>query len=436
MISIEELYQLFKKNPAITTDSRKATAGEIFFALKGERFDGNQYAEKAVEQGASYAVIDNPSFVKDERYLLVDDVLASLQDLATHHRRQFSIPVIAITGSNGKTTTKELTSVILKSHYLTHFTKGNFNNHIGVPLTLLQMKEGTKVAIIEMGANHVGEIADLCRIAEPTHGLITNIGKAHLEGFGGIEGVKKGKSELYQYLAKSEGVAFVNESVEFLADLSMPVARKIFYKKSEQPSPDVAPCEMKLVNVLPTLEVAFLSRKSGDLLSVVTQLIGEYNFNNIMTAVAVGRYFKVPDDKMIHALGNYQSSNNRSQVLEKGSNTFILDAYNANPTSMGNALESFDRRKDNNKIAILGDMLELGEYSLDEHTAIVEKSTRLFNGNVVFVGQEFAKAVGDRPFETFPGVEELRAWYYAQHFEHTTFLLKGSRGISLEKLLD
>lgn len=433
MISTAELYTYYQANPQVTTDSRKAGAGQLFFALRGERFDGNQYAEGAVESGAAYAVIDDPVYQKDKRFLLVENVLESLQELATYHRRQFSIPIIAITGSNGKTTTKELASVVMNSEYATHFTLGNLNNHIGVPLTLLAMPTSAKVAIIEMGANHKGEIADLCRIAEPTHGLITNIGKAHLEGFGGLEGVKQGKSEMYRYLAEHSGVAFVNKGEQYLSDLSEGVKKRVFYQQSDAPRSENTPYEMKLLKSEPFLEVAYLG-KNG-LTSIETQLIGKYNFQNVMSAVAIGRYFKVPEEKMAKALADYRSENNRSQVLEKGSNTFVLDAYNANPTSMENALNAFAAREGQQKVVILGDMLELGEYSQVEHLQIFQKAWALFGENVALVGKEFPEVAKDSSLPLFANVAELKVWYYAQHFENTIFLLKGSRGIQLEKLL-
>ncbi len=436
MIQTSQLYQYFLEHPKVETDSRKAGPGQLFFALKGANFDGNKFAAQAVAAGAAFAIIDDPQYAQGEQFLLVEDVLKSLQDLARFHRRQFTIPVLAITGSNGKTTTKELISVVMGSHYPAHFTKGNFNNHIGVPLTLLEMATDTEVAIIEMGANHVGEIADLCQIAEPTHGLITNIGKAHLEGFGGLEGVKKGKSELYDFLSAKSGVAFVNSSESYLTDLSQSVNKKIRYQKSENPRPDIAPYEMKVISTDPFVKVAFLSSK-GNLQEINTQLLGAYNVNNVMSAVAVGRYFKVPDEKMITAIESYCPDNNRSQIFRKGSNTFILDAYNANPTSMEKALESFALRSGDHKMAVLGDMLELGIYTEEEHRRILKKALDLLgNKNVVVVGKHFAKPAEDNKLSFFSNVKELRVWFLAAHFENTLFLLKGSRGIQLEKLLE
>ncbi len=434
MIQTSQLYQYFLENPKVETDSRKAGPGQLFFALKGANFDGNKFAAQAVAAGAAFAVIDDPQYAQGAQFLLVDDVLKSLQDLARFHRQQFTIPVLAITGSNGKTTTKELISAVMGSHYSTHFTKGNFNNHIGVPLTLLNMKADAKVAIIEMGANHLREIAGLCKIAEPTHGLITNIGKAHLEGFGGLEGVKKGKSELYDFLSQESGVAFVNHSEAYLPELSQSVNKKIRYQKSENPSLEIVSYEMKVIETVPFIKVAFLSSE-GVLQEINTQLIGAYNVNNVMSAVAVGRYFKVPDEKIISAIESYCPDNNRSQIIQKGSNTFVLDAYNANPTSLEKALESFALRAGGSKIAILGDMLELGTYTEEEHRRILKMALELLGNKVVVVGKYFSKAAEEEKLPSFRDVKELRAWFLAEHFENTLFLLKGSRGIQLEKLL-
>ncbi len=434
MIDTITLYQYYQQHPNVTTDSRKVPEGSLFFALQGANFDGNAYAAAALEAGAAYAIIDNPAFQQGERYLLVENVLQSLQGLAQHHRRQFSIPVIAITGSNGKTTTKELISTVLNQHYATHFTLGNFNNHIGVPLTLLALPAEAEVAVIEMGANHQGEIAALCAIAEPTHGLITNIGKAHLEGFGGLEGVKRGKSELYRYLAKNSGVAFVNLEAAFLEELSQDIQWRIFYRDSEAPHPSNAHYESKLLETSPYLKVAYLSWQ-GQLKAVGTQLIGEYNYHNLMSAMAIGRYFKVPDAKIVAAIEAYCPTNNRSQLLQRESNTYILDAYNANPTSMSHALQSFAKREAQRKVAILGDMLELGEYTDEEHRKIMMQARQIVGEDLLLVGPQFG-AVAQSSMQCFEQVEDLRAWMATQNYENTVFLLKGSRGMHLERLLE
>jgi UDP-N-acetylmuramoyl-tripeptide--D-alanyl-D-alanine ligase len=433
MDEIEFIYTLFQKHPKVITDSRKIEEGCLFFALKGDRFNGNKYAQEAIQKGAAYAIIDEEEYQKDDKTVLVDDVLSTLQKLATFHRRRMLIPIIGITGSNGKTTTKELISAVLNSQYNCHFTKGNFNNHIGVPLTLLELTSEHEVAIIEMGANHVGEINLLCKIAEPTHGVITNIGKAHLEGFGGIEGVKKGKSELYKFIQWQNGVAFVNMDEPFLSELSEGITKRVFYKKSENPSPLEAPYETILLQESPFVKVGFLNNKK-ELISVQSQLIGHYNFNNIMTAISIGRYFRVRPERIKEAIENYISSNNRSQLIEKGKNTFILDAYNANPTSMKNALTNFERVDSTKKVAILGDMLELGEFSDDEHTKIVQQAIDLNIEQVILVGNEFAKNKMDGILY-FESVNDLKEWFAKKDFQETHFLLKGSRGIKLEELL-
>jgi len=434
-MTLEQLYEQYLTCPKVITDSRQITPGALFFALKGERFNGNQFAEKALADGASFAIIDEPEYKKSDRYVLVDDALKTLQELARHHRRQFDIPLLAITGSNGKTTTKELISAILSAQYPTHFTKGNFNNHIGVPLTLLAMPPETKVAVIEMGANHVGEIDFLCQIAQPTHGLITNIGRAHLEGFGGIEGVKKAKSELYRYLEKHNGVAFVNLDEPFLDALSQGIKHRVFYQKSERPDPNLGPFETVLLASQPYIKVAFADEKQN-LVEVQTRLIGAYNFNNIMTALAVGRYFKVPSQKIKHALENYVPKNNRSQVITHDTNTIILDAYNANPSSMEQALLNFSKMTTPKKVVIMGDMLELGNYSLQEHTHILEKAVSLNFDLVITVGEIFGSIPAASKVTHFKNTAAMRAWLRQHPFEHTAFLLKGSRGIGLERAFD
>lgn len=430
MKATELLYQLFLKHPTVVTDSRKIIEGCLFFALKGENFNGNKFAEDAINKGAAYAIIDEKIFKKTGQFILVEDVLTALQNLAEHYRKQFQIPVIGITGSNGKTTTKELISTVLSSHYRTHFTKGNFNNHIGVPLTLLAMPKDTEVAIIEMGANHIGEIEFLCEIAQPTHGLITNIGKAHLEGFGGIEGVKKGKSELYKFLANNKGVAFINKEEPFLEKLAEDIKWKIFYKQGETPSSDKSPFEIQLLKSNPFISAVFSPNKNPVVIN--SQLIGLYNFNNVMTAATLGIYFKVPSKKIKQAIEDYIPSNNRSQIVKINSNTFILDAYNANPTSMKNALQNFSKIEAKNKIAILGAMKELGDYAQEEHKNIFELAESYKFDKIILVGKEFDEL--HHPF--YKNVEELNNWFKQQKFENTYFLIKGSRSVRLEKTLE
>jgi len=431
-MTITALYNIFLDHPTVCTDTRKIEPSCLFFGLKGANFDGNKFALKAIEQGAAYAVIDDETILPQERLILVSDVLATLQALANHHRKQFEIPVIGITGTNGKTTTKELISTVLASHYPTHFTKGNFNNHIGVPLTLLSMPANTEVAIIEMGANHVGEIDFLCQIAAPTHGLITNVGEAHLEGFGSFEGVKKAKGELYNYLEKNRGLAFINKNEDYLQEMAGTNLYRVFYTQSIEPNLKVPIFETKMAAANPFIEVAYLS-KEGASQSIKSQLIGLYNFNNIMTAITLGRYFKVPCEKIKQAIESYTPTNNRSQIIKKETNKFLLDAYNANVTSMAKALESFASYADVNKIAIVGDMLELGTYSKEAHKKIIQLAQNL-GIEIWTVGQEFGqlKSKGVKQFEN---TETLKEWFWEQPFENTFFLLKGSRGIGLERLL-
>jgi UDP-N-acetylmuramoyl-tripeptide--D-alanyl-D-alanine ligase len=428
---LETLHILLKKHPKVVTDSRKIENGCLFFALKGDNFDGNSFALDALSRGAAYSIIDNTAFAADARCILVENVLTTLQNLATYHRRTIEIPIIAITGSNGKTTTKELVSAVLSSHYKTHFTRGNFNNHIGVPLTLLALPEDAEVAVIEMGANHIGEIEALCRIAEPTHGLITNVGKAHLEGFGSFEGVKQTKSELYRFLLPRRGVVFLNMDELYLSELA--VSNRLITYSSKNPNTIFF---TEFLGGHSFVEARFRD-DYGKTITVSSHLVGDYNFNNIMTAIALGRYFKVPSAKIKAAIEGYIPSNNRSQLVAYGKNTFIMDAYNANPSSMQGALWNFKKMDAKHKIAILGEMRELGAESDAEHQSIFELAKSMEFAHVILVGKEFGEAKGDDTttlyFET---VQDLKKWFDQQHFENMTILVKGSRGIRLELLLD
>ncbi|MEK7254504.1 MAG: UDP-N-acetylmuramoyl-tripeptide--D-alanyl-D-alanine ligase [Bacteroidota bacterium] len=435
-MSIESLYQIYLRHPKVTTDSRQVEPGCLFFALKGEHFNGNEFAAQAIEQGAAFAIIDEPQLIPHPSSLIpVDDVLSTLQKLATHHRRHFDIPLIAITGTNGKTTTKELLSAVLASHYPAHFTKGNLNNHIGVPLTLLAMPAETEVAIIEMGANKPGDIDELCRIAEPTHGLITNVGKAHLEGFGDFEGVKQTKAELYRYLAAHKGLIFINLDEPHLEKLAEKNRLKVYYHQSQNPDREHHPYEVKFIAGQPFVVAGFLS-ETDDLVEVKTHLIGAYNFNNVMSAIALGRYFKVPAQKIKAAIEGYVPANNRSQILKIGSNTFVLDAYNANPTSMKHALTFFAEMDASRKIAILGAMKELGSFSDVEHEQMAEFALSCPLRQVILVGNEFREAAENAGIQWFETTAQLKDWFGRQSFSDTHFLVKGSRSIGLEKLLD
>lgn len=435
MITIPALYEVYRQHPSVCTDSRKVKAGDLFFALKGESFDGNQYALQALRDGAAYAVVDDQSLAGLEKCLLVDNVLTALQQLATHHRRQFTIPVLALTGSNGKTTTKELIATVLQQRYKTHFTQGNFNNHIGVPLTLLSMPLDTEIAVIEMGANHQKEIMALCTIAEPTHGMITNIGKAHLEGFGGPEGVKKGKGEMYDWLKNNAGVIFLHTNDPVLSEMAGDYTKLIRYKGlyAEEPIKDYL-TEIQCLGVDPMIRVQFISRHEVTI-QVQTNLIGSYNFPNVMAAVAIGKYFKVKSVDIARALENYIPENNRSEIIRMGSNTILLDAYNANPSSMAVALENLKSLSAPIKVAILGDMLELGEYTAIEHERIVALAIEAGVSQLILVGPLFSKIQLNPPHLNFQKVEDMQSWWSAQLWENSTILIKGSRGMHLESLL-
>ncbi len=428
-MSIADLYDLFRASTGVCTDTRMIADGNLFFALKGANFDGNRFAQQALDAGANYAVVDDPKWEGHAQMVVVSDVLSSLQDLATYHRQQFDIPLLAITGSNGKTTTKELISRVMDSHYPVHYTKGNFNNHIGVPLTLLAMPLGTEMAVIEMGANHQKEIAALCQIARPTHGIITNIGKAHLEGFGGIEGVKKGKGELYDYLAQHRGLAFINRDEAFLTDMAQAVAVKLFYQRTQRPGL----FQFQLLDDDNFLQLAFKDYDGRETV-IRSQLTGAYNFHNIMAAVAIGVYFKVPADRIKSAVESYIPKNNRSQLLEWHGNQVILDAYNANPSSMEHALRNLERKPAADKLAILGDMLELGEVSPAEHLQIATLAKSV-TPNLILVGKEFKAAAEQLQLQHFEGALDLRPWLHEQNYQDKLILIKGSRGIGLERIL-
>lgn len=435
MISTKDLYQIYLQHPQVSTDTRQLPEGALFFALKGGNFDGNKFAQAALDNGAAYVVIDNPDFQSGEQMLLVPNVLHALQELANFHRRQFDIPVIAIGGSNGKTTTKELVSNVLSSHYPCHFTKGNFNNHIGVPLTLLSMPLNTEVAVIEMGTNQAGDIEELCRIAMPTHGLLTNIGKEHLEGFGDLEGVKKAEGELFEYLKHHHGCVFVNLSEEYLADMAQDNPMKVGYLLSENLVPESGLIEVQAIQTMPFVKAAFLS-DDGPCVELETQLFGNHNFNNVMTAIALGVYFKVPASKIKTSLETYSPSNNRSQLIKQGSNTILLDAYNANPSSMKPALVSLAAMPAKYRIAILGDMLELGTDSQSEHENILHFATQQGIDQIILVGKEFGKInFTNTKALHFDDNQAAKAWLQNQTLENTAILIKGSRGIKLEQIV-
>ncbi len=431
-ISIEELYGFYlKANQQVCTDTRKLEAGSVFFALKGGNFNANEFAQKAIDAGCSLAVVDEEKFVTNAKIVLVADVLKALQQLATHHRRQFKIPFLAITGSNGKTTNKELINAVLSKKFNTLATIGNLNNHIGVPLTLLNIKPEHEFAIIEMGANHQGEINELCEITEPDFGLITNIGKAHMEGFGGIEGIKKGKSELYKYIRSKNGKVFINADDEVLNELAFD-NDKVTYgckKLYDVIGKDCTTSEM--------VSMKFTTRygeKDWNKLPLInTQIVGSYNFINCLTAACVGNYFKVEDALINEALENYLPNMNRSQLVKTSRNTVLLDAYNANPNSMSAAIENFANYKSDKKLLLLGDMFELGEYSQAEHQKIINLLEEKKLQNVVLVGEEFFK-LDTKQFQKFKTTLECLNFLKNLNVSENTILIKGSRGMKMETL--
>ncbi len=424
-MTIAKIHALFLNSTGVCTDTRALQKDQIFFALKGDNFNGNKYAKNALEAGAAYAIIDEEAYAIDDKYILVEDVLSTLQELASFHRDCMGIPIIAITGSNGKTTTKELLYAALSPKYKLFATKGNFNNHIGVPLSLLSITKEHELAIIEMGANHQKEIESYCRWAKPNYGLITNCGKAHLEGFGGIEGVIKGKTELYDAIAENNGVVFYNGEDEVLAAQSkLKVKEHLAYGRQED------------------ADYPYTLDTSGDFVKVIfeeqeiqSNLVGHYNGTNLAAALAIGKYFKVPVAAMKQSIEAYQPDNNRSQISKYGSNQVVLDAYNANPTSMVAALENFDNFKSNKKGVFLGDMFEVGATSAAEHASILALLNTLSFDFCVLVGKAFYAQKNDI-FHFFETTAEAKAWFDQQDFHGYTFLIKGSRGMKMEQLLE
>jgi len=415
-MKIHSLYELYKEHFLVDTDTRNIRKNTIFFALKGANFNGNTFAEKSLTLGANYAIVDEKEYQTNNRIILVDDVLQTLQKLANYHRKQLEIPFIGLTGSNGKTTTKELIHAVLSKKYNAIATKGNLNNHIGVPLTLLSIQPEHEIAIIEMGANHQKEIEFLCAICEPDFGYITNFGKAHLEGFGGVEGVIKGKSELYQFLEQNNKIAFINPEDKIQVDKTKNITTIPF-----QPS-------ITLKEANPFVQLSY------DNIVINSNLIGTYNYTNIAIAITIGNYFNVEDDVIKEAIEGYESTNNRSQIINQNSNVIILDAYNANPSSMKVALENFHALKADHKMVILGDMYELGDASLEEHQQIVNMATQMnFNG-YYFVGEHFYQTKGNENlFKTF---DDFKNDFENHIPSNSSILIKGSRGMRLERVVE
>jgi UDP-N-acetylmuramoyl-tripeptide--D-alanyl-D-alanine ligase len=427
-MKIEDLYNLYKENPSVQTDTRKLKTGDIFFALKGNNFNGNLFAKQAIEHGSAYAVIDEKEFEIPGKTILVDDVLITLQQLAKYHRQQFTIPFLAITGSNGKTTTKELIHVVLSTTYKTYTTEGNLNNHIGIPLTILKIKPDAEIAVIEMGANHIGEIASYCEIALPDQGLITNCGKAHLEGFGNEEAVRKAKGELFDHLRNlTHGFAFVNWDYDYLREMSKGISGIIKYGTTNE-----AHVIGKVSKNDPLLEVEIV--QGLDEKYIKTNLVGDYNLPNVLAAVTAGKYFNVPEKKIKEAIEKYTPSNSRSQLIQKGSNKIILDAYNANPSSMKLAIENFAKHPASDKIMMLGAMAELGKESIAEHKNIINLINQFTWKAVALVGGDFLKI--EHPWLKFENSQQAKEWLQQQHFENIYLLIKGSRSMQMEKVIE
>ena len=423
---LPDLYTIFLQFPSIQTDTRKLQPGDLFFALKGPNFNGNQFAKQALDAGAAYVIIDEPVNFTDNRIIETADALQLLQDLAKYHRQQFAIPFIAITGSNGKTTTKELVYEVLASTYKTYTTKGNLNNHIGIPLTILAVKKDAELAVIEMGANHQNEIAGYCQYTMPTHGIITNCGKAHLEGFGGEMGVMKGKGELFDYLKLHGGTAFIMNDYAYLKQLSEGISSIKTYGTENAEITGVADNSGHFLQVEMTIGTSIKKIK--------TNLVGEYNLPNVLVAVAVGKYFNVADESIQKALENYTPSNSRSQLIEKDGNQIILDAYNANPSSMKAAIENFAKMDGDDKVLLLGAMMELGSESIAEHIAIVDLIDQYHWKAVVLVGGDF-KHISHR-YLYFQQAQEVKEWLQLQAYLGVKLLVKGSRSMQMEKVLE
>jgi UDP-N-acetylmuramoyl-tripeptide--D-alanyl-D-alanine ligase len=424
MKTIEKIYQYYSQKYLVSTDSRKIEEGCVFVALKGERFDGNDFAYQVAQENiASCVIADRKDLPHHERLFIVDDSLAALQELARLHRKKCNIPIIGITGTNGKTTTKELTAAVLSKKYNLIYTQGNFNNHLGLPLTVLRIKPDTEMAVVEMGANHPNEIAHLCTIADPDFGIITNIGKAHLEGFGSFEGVVKTKNELYDFIRNKNGRLFVNRDNELLMNLSNGIDSNTYGKDNN------ADIKASIVSSNPYLIINWEGNE------IKTNLVGDYNFENVMAAISAGCHFNIEKSLIIEALENYTPTNNRSQFIKSEKNEIVMDAYNANPVSMSHAIKNFRNISSENTLLILGDMRELGKDSEKEHQVIISLIKELEFKNVILVGEEFKKTAGT-DFTTFTNVEELLAFINDNDISGKKILIKGSNGIHLEKIVN
>ncbi|WP_426429443.1 UDP-N-acetylmuramoyl-tripeptide--D-alanyl-D-alanine ligase [Winogradskyella sp. HB-48] len=424
-MEIASIYKKFEACASVSTDTRKINKDDMYFALKGDNFDGNKFVKQAFVNGAKYCVVDDKNAVINDNCLLVNDVLTTLQNLATYHRKKINVPIISLTGSNGKTTTKELIKAVLSTTYKVNATKGNLNNHIGVPLTLLSFKKGLDFGIVEMGANHQKEIEFLCSISEPDFGLITNFGKAHLEGFGGEEGVIKGKSELYDFIKSNKKIAFINaddpKQIKQIGDYGSIIR----FGKSDDND-----CIIKFISADPFVNLSYKN------IEIESQLIGDYNYGNIAVAVAIGQYFKIKPEAIKKAIESYQPKNNRSEIIERESTKIILDAYNANPTSMLAALKNLKQLNSEHKYLFLGDMFELGEEAEKEHQAIVNFAEDNFDKNIILVGENFHKTSTKPTTQKYKTFEDLKSVLKNLNLNYSTILIKGSRGMALERILD
>ncbi|QNK62746.1 UDP-N-acetylmuramoyl-tripeptide--D-alanyl-D-alanine ligase [Pedobacter sp. PAMC26386] len=430
MSQIESIYQHYLSHPVVCTDTRSISAGCLFFALKGEHFDANTFASEALKQGAAFAIIDNADFKANDKCILVADVLTVLQDLARHHSSQLRIPIIGLTGSNGKTTTKELINAILAEKYQTFATKGNLNNHIGVPLSVLSITKNTEIAIIEMGANHQKEIEFLCTIAQPTHGMITNIGMAHLDGFGGFEGVKKGKAELFAYLKNTDGIAFINQDNAVILEMSIVAGLNhlVYYGTEGENS-----VTGQLLKSDPLIELSW--KKQEESFQVKANLTGAYNFENVLAAICIADFFDLSPDQINDGLSGYFPNNNRSQLTKTATNTVICDFYNANPSSMAAALGNISILQAKTKVAIIGDMFELGPETEKQHHEIAALAEKSGLDTVILIGKHFYALKNEFKGLFFNTPKDAEAWLKDNPLTDSLVLLKGSRGMALEQLL-
>jgi UDP-N-acetylmuramoyl-tripeptide--D-alanyl-D-alanine ligase len=431
-MNIEEIYSLFVQHPVVCTDTRKIELNSIFFALKGPNFNANSFAEEALNKGAAYVVIDEEQYKINDKCLLVDDVLTTLQQLAKHHRLQLSIPVIAIVGSNGKTTTKELFTSVLSQKFNVLSTPGNFNNHIGLPLTLLKLNTIHQFAVIEMGANHIGENAILCEIACPDFGIVTNNGKDHLEGFGSMEGVAQSNSELYYYLLKHEGLAFVNANDEWLMRMATRLEKKNTYAANDDKKNAEADC----VGIAKSLRPQITFNIQHSAFNITSCLSGDYNFDNIMAAVCIGKHFGLSEEEIKNGIEVYEPKNNRSQIVKKKHNTIYMDAYNSNPSSLEASLRNFAAMPFDGKIAIIGDMFELGKYAEEEHQNMINLCKELKLENVIFVGEEFMKQHINSSYTFLKTNEDAIEYIKQLNLIDKNIFMKGSRGMKLESIAE